>query len=187
MHLGAGLTLYQLDDHAPDTSFSDSSIGLNGLSNPGGRFPTIGGLCVSGAGSNTSPCTGTGGMMNMGPGVGGISAQSLTKQMTPTYQASFTWVKGNHTYKFGSEVRDVRLSAACRWLQPTERSLSPRIRLRSRTTNRRSLAAQTVGFPYASFLLGLVNSGTVNPPADLRTGKAFLAFSRRIPGKLRAS
>ena len=97
LHLGAGVTLYQLNDHAPDTSFNDSSIGLTGLSNPGGRFPTIGGLCVSGAGSNTSPCLGTGGMMNMGPGVGGISAQSLTKQMTPTYQASLTWIKGNHT------------------------------------------------------------------------------------------
>ena len=42
----------------------------------------------------------------MGPGVAGISAQSLTKQMTPTYQASLTWVKGNHTFKFGSEVRE---------------------------------------------------------------------------------
>jgi hypothetical protein len=34
----------------------------------------------------------------------------------------------------------------------------------------------TVGFPYASFLLGLVNNGVVNPPADVRTGKRFLAF-----------
>ena len=33
-----------------------------------------------------------------------------------------------------------------------------------------------MGFPYASFLLGLVNSGTVNPPAALRTGKHFIAF-----------
>ena len=33
-----------------------------------------------------------------------------------------------------------------------------------------------MGFPYASFLLGLVNSGTVNPPADLRTGKHFISL-----------
>src|SRR6266699_1355236 len=39
-----------------------------------------------------------------------------------------------------------------------------------------TIGGQTVGFPYASFLLGLVNSGTVNPPADLRTGKRFIAF-----------
>src|SRR5438067_9805524 len=34
----------------------------------------------------------------------------------------------------------------------------------------------TVGFAYASFLLGLVNTGTVNPPASLRTGKHFISF-----------
>jgi hypothetical protein len=42
-------------------------------------------------------------MMNMGPGLGG--AQSITDQMTPTFQASLTWVKDNHTFKFGSEMR----------------------------------------------------------------------------------
>ena len=34
----------------------------------------------------------------------------------------------------------------------------------------------TLGFPYASFLLGLVNNGVVNPPADLKTGKAILGL-----------
>ena len=183
LHAGAGITLYQLNDHAPNTNFNDSSIGLTGLSNPGGRFPSIGGLCVSGAGSNTSPCTGTGGMSNMGPSVGVpgavpaavTSAQSLTKQMTPTYQASLTWVRGNHTYKFGSEVREfgyplLSLSstngtfnfAANQTAQPYAQSST--------------IGGQTVGFPYASFLLGLVNSGTVNPPANLRTGKHFIAL-----------
>ena len=33
-----------------------------------------------------------------------------------------------------------------------------------------------MGFPYASFLLGLVNNGTVNQPAALRTGKHFIAL-----------
>jgi hypothetical protein len=105
LHLGAGILNYLLDDHSPTTNFNDTAIGLTGVPNVGGRFPTIGGLCIAGAGSNTSPCTGTGGMMNMGPSVGipgavpaaVTSAQSLTKQMTPTYQASLTWVKDNHT------------------------------------------------------------------------------------------
>ncbi len=39
-----------------------------------------------------------------------------------------------------------------------------------------TISGRTVGFPYASFLLGLVNSGAVNPPADLRTGKHFIAL-----------
>ena len=175
MHLGAGLTLYQLNDHAPDTSFNDSSIGLTGLSNPGQRFPTIGGLCVSGAGSNTSPCIGTGGMMNMGPGVGGISAQSLTKQMTPTYQASVTGVRGNHTYKFGSEVREFGYPLES--LASTNGTFTFSANQTAQPYNQSAIiGGQTVGFPYASFLLGLVNSGVVNPPADLRMGKHFIAL-----------
>ncbi len=174
LHLGAGITLYQLNDHAPDTSFNDSSIGLTGLSNPGGRFPTIGGLCVSGAGS-TPPCTGTGGMANMGPGVGGISAQSLTKQMTPTYQASVTWIRGNHTYKFGSEVREFGYPLLS--LASTNGTFTFSANQTAQPYAQSSIiGGQTVGFPYASFLLGLVNSGTVNPPADLRMGKHFIAL-----------
>src|SRR5207248_9583161 len=55
--------------------------------------PSFGGL------TNAS----TGGMNPMGPGLG--AAQSLTKQFTPTYGTTLTWVKGNHTYKFGGELR----------------------------------------------------------------------------------
>ena len=183
LHVGAGILLYQLNDHSPTTGFNDSAIGLTGVPNVGGRFPTIGGLCVSGTGVNTSACTGTGGMMNMGPGVAvpgavpasAASTQSITKQMTPTYQASLTWIKNNHSYKFGSEVREFGYPllslastngtfnfAASQTAQPYAQSST--------------IGGQTVGFPYASFLLGLVNSGTVNPPADLRTGKHFIAL-----------
>src|SRR4030095_1850981 len=100
LHLGAGLLLYQLNDHSPTTNFDGSSLGLVGVPTPGGRFPTIAGLCNPGfgMGTNASPCTGTGGMMSMGPGVG--AAQSLTKQVTPSFQASLTDVKGNHTFKY---------------------------------------------------------------------------------------
>jgi hypothetical protein len=82
LHFGAGLTLYQLNDHSPTTNFDQTTLGLTGTPNPGGRFPSISGLCAASTaqGSNILPCTGTGGMMSMGPGVG--AAQSLTKQMT---------------------------------------------------------------------------------------------------------
>jgi hypothetical protein len=173
LHLGAGILQYQLLDHSPTTDFNDSTIGLNGVPNPGGRFPSITGLCVSGLGTNTSPCTGTGGMMSMGPGAGG--AQSLTKQLTPTYQASLTWVTGNHTYKFGAELRTFGYPflsltdanglfnfAANQTAQPYAQSAT--------------VAGGTLGFPYASFLLGMVNTGTVNPAANAKTGKHFVSF-----------
>ncbi|HWE52992.1 MAG TPA: TonB-dependent receptor [Bryobacteraceae bacterium] len=175
VHLGAGILLYQLNDHSPTTDFDDGSIGLKGVPNIGGRFPSIGGLCVSGAGSNTSPCIGTGGMMNMGPGVGGASAQSLTKQMTPTYQASVTWVKNSHTFKFGSEVREFGYPVL--GLSSTNGSFAFAANQTAQPYNQSAIVGGgTIGFPYASFLLGLVNSGTVNPPADLRTGKHFIAL-----------
>jgi hypothetical protein len=175
LHLGAGILQYQLNDHSPNTAFSDSSIGLTGVPNIGGRFPTIGGLCVSGAGSNTSPCLGTGGMMNMGPGVGGVSAQSITDQLAPTFQGSLTWVRGNHTFKFGSEMRIFGYPLLS--LASTNGTFTFSAAQTSQVyTQSSTFGGQTVGFPYASFLLGLVNSGTVNPPADLRTGKRFLAF-----------
>ena len=171
LHVGAGLVTYQLNDHSPTTDFDQvKSLGLTGTPNPGGRFPSISGLCVTG----TAPaCTGTGGMANMGPGVG--AAQSLTKQLTPAWNTSMTWVKDNHTLKFGGELRIFGyplhnltasngsfIFAANQTAQPYAQSAT--------------VAGGTIGFPYASFLLGLVNNGVVNPAADVRTGKHFIGL-----------
>ena len=169
-HIGIGSLQYLLDDHSPTTDFQDSSIGLVGVPNPGGRFPSISGLCATGA---APACTGTGGMANMGPGVG--AAQSLTKQFTPTYGTSLTWVKGNHTLKFGGELRTFGYpyhnlsSTNGNFVFSTNQTAQPYAQ--SSTVN-----GVTLGFPYASFLLGLVNNGVVNPPADLKTGKQFWGF-----------
>ena len=174
LHLGAGLVTYPFNDHSPTLDFDQvKSLGLTGSPIPVGRFPSITGLCQTGLGTNTSPCTGTGGMMGMGPGAG--AAQSSSKQITPAWNASATWVKDNHTFKFGAELRvfgyvgniltasnGLFNFAANQTAQPYAQSAN--------------IGVGTVGFPYASFLLGLVNNGIVNPPADVRTGKHFLAF-----------
>src|SRR5215475_4505770 len=174
LHLGAGLLLYQLNDHSPTTNFDDSSIGLVGVPNPGGRFPTLAGLCSTNVpGTNAAPCTGTGGMMSMGPGVG--AAQSLTKQVTPSFQASLTDVRGNHTFKYGSELRILGYPllglTAANGVFNFSANQTAQPYAQSSTIN-----GGTVGFPYASFLLGLVDNGIVNPPASLRTGKRFISF-----------
>jgi hypothetical protein len=169
-HIGIGSLQYLLDDHSPTTNFQDSSIGLAGVPNPGGRFPSISGLCASGV---APACTGTGGMANMGPGAG--SAQSLTKQFTPTYGTSLTWVKGNHTMKFGGELRTFGYpfhnlsSTNGNFVFSTNQTAQP-------YAQSSTVQGVTLGFPYASFLLGLVNNGVVNPPADLKTGKQFWGF-----------
>jgi hypothetical protein len=171
-HVGFGSLQYLLDDHSPTNDFKDSSIGLTGVPNPGGRFPAISGLCAAG----TAPaCTGTGGSANVGAGANIGAAQSLTKQFTPTYTTNLTWVKGNHTYKFGGELRTFgypfhNLTATNgNFVFSTAQTAQPYAQ--SSTVN-----GVTLGFGYASFLLGLVNNGVVNPPADLKTGKQFWGF-----------
>jgi hypothetical protein len=171
-HVGIGSLQYLLDDHSPTTNFDQSSIGLLGTPNPGKRFPSLSGITAS-----------TGGMVPMGPGIGG--AQSLTKQFTPTYQTSLTSVKGNHTYKFGAELRT--FGYPLHSLAATNGSFVFAANQTSQLSNcptpascgavqSSTLGVGAMGFPYASFLLGLVNNGTVNPPADLKTGKQFWGF-----------
>jgi hypothetical protein len=172
-HIGIGSLQYLLDDHSPTTNFQDSSIGLVGVPNPGGRFPSVSGLCVTTTVPGGSVCSGTGGMANMGPGVG--AAQSLTKQFTPTYTTNLTWVKSNHTYKFGAELRTFgypfhNLSATNgNFVFSTNQTAQP-------YAQSSTVQGVTLGYSYASFLLGLVNNGVVNPPADLKTGKKFWGF-----------
>jgi hypothetical protein len=182
-HVGFGSLQYLLDDHSPTNDFKDSSIGLTGVPNPGGRFPAISGLCAAG----TAPaCTGTGGSANVGAGANIGAAQSLTKQFTPTYTTNLTWVKGNHTYKFGGELRTFgypfhNLTATNgNFVFSTAQTAQPYAQ--SSTVN-----GVTLGFGYASFLLGLVNNGVVNPPADLKTGSNSGGSMRRIPGRSRGS
>jgi hypothetical protein len=174
-HIGIGSLQYLLDDHSPTRDFDQKSIGLNGTPNPGGRFPSISGLTVVGGA--------TGGMVPMGPGVG--AAQSVTKQFTPTYGTSLTWVKNNHTFKFGGELRT--FGYPLHSLTATNGNFVFAANQTSQVSNcatpascsalqASTLGVGVLGFPYASFLLGLVNNGVVNPPADLKTGKRFLAF-----------
>ena len=171
-HVGIGSLQYLLDDHSPTNDFKDSSIGLTGIPNPGGRFPAISGLCASGV---APACTGTGGSANIGAGANVGGAQSLTKQFTPTYSTNLTWVKGNHTYKLGGELRTFgypfhNLTATQgNFVFATNQTAQP-------YAQSSTVQGVTLGFSYASFLLGLVNNGVVNPPADLKTGKQFWGF-----------
>ena len=123
-------------------------------------FPTITGLnATSGAGG--------------GP-VAGIGSEAGTNSITqsPSFNSSLTWVKGNHTYKYGAEFRTegyppkvdgntlgVYNFAQAETGQPFQ------------TTN---VAGSNVGFGYASFLLGLVDNISINRPTTPRMGKKQL-------------
>ena len=83
----------------------------------------------------------------------------------PTAVASVTWVRGNHTYKAGGEWRkDAQTDRNVRGAQGILTFSNIETALPS--TNGQNLSGGAVGFPYASFLLGAVNSAAVATPQD---------------------
>jgi len=173
LHIGAGYvnqrgpTAYIL----PRDSFDPASIGLTGIPKTG-VFPQLSGLTVSGL-SN-------GGMATMGPATAGGSpgcpACGGIHSWRPSGNVSMTWIRNNHTYKIGAEAIIGNYSYG---QQSTTRGL---FAFSNQSTSDSALSGLTtpgitVGFPYASFLLGAVNSGTVGAPTDQHLGeKAYSLF-----------
>ncbi|HYK61414.1 MAG TPA: carboxypeptidase-like regulatory domain-containing protein [Bryobacteraceae bacterium] len=156
-HVGAGL-VYLLDNVEAGAYDPVAGIGLKGTYT--NIFPSIQGLCTSAAGV----CTGQGGSNSMGPG--SIAKIWNTK---PTANASVTWVRSNHTYKFGGELilegyPAYNQTYANAWI------LFSAVESGLPSTNGQSLAGGSVGFPYASFLLGAVDNGFVGLPSKSRMG-----------------
>jgi carboxypeptidase family protein/TonB-dependent receptor-like protein len=173
LHVGLGYQHNDFKDTAPlvqkgGAYNAAAELGLRGatLVRQFPQFTGLGGGAIAAA---------RGGMKDMGPG-----AQSRSLLIKPTGNASLTWVKNNHTYKYGAEyrqdgfpVQDVVRTAGTFNFSAAQTGL-PYVTLTGGTVN-----GGTVGFPYASFLLGLVNNGDISAPADTRLGKhQFTAFAQ---------
>jgi hypothetical protein len=108
--------------------------------------------------------------VNLGP-----NAQQHQWEEKPTGVATFNWVKGNHSYKFGAEIRidsypsKVYTPANGFFYFDAAQTGLPYLL----TT---SVGSGSIGFPYASFLLGDVNHGETALPSDFHLGKKALAF-----------
>ena len=139
LHFGVGYVTTHINDHS-DRFDSVQQLGFTGTYST--LFPVIGGL--SGA---------QGGMAaGMGPG-----NQIHLIYRKPTGNTSLTWVRNNHTLKFGGEymVNGYQMfqeTYTNGWLtySPNETGLP--------ALSGVSLAS-TVGYSYASFLLGAVDNG----------------------------
>lgn len=159
MHLGIG---YQ------DLYFSDDVVNLNynSLQQLGLKGATINRMFP--AFQNASNAQG--GVKNLGP-----SGNRNIWYQKPTGNFSITWVKDNHTFKFGTEVRfegvPTQLYSSSNGVfsfNAAETALP--------YLNTTSLNGGTVGFPYASFLLGLVDSGSIANPPRARVGQNAWGF-----------
>jgi hypothetical protein len=95
------------------------------------------------------------------PAIGPVNA-NLYNSQKPSAVANLTWVKNNHTYKFGGEWRkDAHTDRNVRGSQGILNFSNAQTSLPNVTTS-----GGSIGFPYASFLLGMVSSGTVSTPQD---------------------
>ena len=136
------------------------------------NFPTI----VTG---NTTSPEALGGMQQLGNAL----AHTATHTERPSANTNLTWVKGSHTFKVGAEA----------WFQAQITAPPTGVGLTfgaGATSIPASLVtgAYTVGFPYASFLLGDMTSATQYAPVDARMYKSqwamFLQDSWKITRKL---
>src|SRR5215471_15896574 len=157
LHFGGGL-LYNLDKVIASSYDVTGGIGLKGTYTD--IFPSVQGLSVA-----------QGGMANMGPG--SIAQIWNTK---PTANTSLTWVKSNHTYKAGAEMIIEGYPAFNQTYANTWMIFSA-VESGLPSTLGQSLQGGSVGFPYASFLLGGVDNGFVGLPSKSRMGShAFSWF-----------
>jgi hypothetical protein len=163
LHFGAGYM---------DTNYLESvkpynvvtGIGLQGTYDPN-LFPTIQGLITFGEG-------GYGGAFGPGAYMGPFTQIDI-RNLKPTANASLTWVKGNHTLKFGGEM------VVDGYLNDNNTYAAPWIVFSPNETSNPAFNGLplpgTAGVAYASFLTGRVDNGYTAVSANTRLGKHSLA------------
>ena len=111
-----------------------------------------------------------GGMKDMGS-----NALGLSKMEKPSANASMTWVRGKHIFKFGAELRIEGYPSVAEYPAygslnfSAEQTVLP-------STYGQTLTGGSIGFPYASFLLGFMDSGDIGVVSQPRLGKHGYAF-----------
>jgi hypothetical protein len=169
VHLGGGEVRYWHTDAAPPASRTYDAIGQLGL---------IGGLTdVNPMGTTGFPAVSGIGSATVGGQPTNIGWSSATLPHTadhPSFTSSATWIKGNHSYKFGAEWwRDMNGSRSGAtggsWSFSGAETGQPYL-------NSTSLAGGAVGFGYASFLLGNADSASIRNQSQTYTSKHAVGF-----------
>jgi hypothetical protein len=161
MHVGAGLlqqTVYTL----PAETFNSSELFGNDVFYIPNQFPYIAGASSTTLGGN-------------GLGMGTAFSALWQKDTQPTFVNSFTWVKGNHTFKFGGSALIQGLPIANGSRSDGEFTFAQAETADPYSTGLTFTNGAT-GFGYGSFLLGAYNSLAVSPQDTLKMGNHTLGF-----------
>jgi hypothetical protein len=120
------------------------------------------------------------------PGSSGLAAGYQDTEIKPTANTSLTWVRGNHTFKIGA---DMILDGVPQ--QSSLRAFGEYNFSAQQTENPAEYGVPVIfpsGFPYASFLLGAVNSVETSAINDTRLGNhswgAFIQDSWKVSRRL---
>jgi hypothetical protein len=172
LHLGAGFQDNDFSDEAPVTNFDPLGVlGLRGATvgpTTGARFPQFGGTNpLTNATTTLVGANNKGGVQQLGP-----SSQRRDIMHKTTFNASLTWVRNNHTYKLGGESRIEGYPNYLYTNASGSFAFSP-----DQTSNSSldglALGGFTFGFPYASFLLGNVDTATIAQVPHIKNGRQF--------------
>src|SRR5262249_60833801 len=105
-------------------------------------------------------------------GPGHSNKRQTPQHEKPTTNLSLTWTKDNPTYKFGAETRiDSNAPTVYAYTRGQYMFSTAQTGLPTVTQAGGTVGGGTVGFPYASFLLGLVDQVRIAPPNTIRVGK----------------
>jgi hypothetical protein len=117
-----------------------------------------------------------------GPGVG-FAADQDEKEIKPTANASMTWVKGNHTFKWEGELvvdgfptQSSSRANALYGFSGNETANPWEFTSTAAFLGASNVAVFGSGYPYASFLSGSVDSLNASVITDTRMGKHELGF-----------
>jgi hypothetical protein len=162
LHVGAGyIQQYQPNDYP---AFDQTTLGLHGyfVTN---RFPGIGGAFRGGSLGDSN----TGGWLANGGGVG-PSFISFLWEEKPTFNASLTWVKGNHSFKYGADLTVDGYPEHSEWRANGSFSITNAETSDPWQNLQPFNFPNPTGFGYASFLLGLPDQLTLSPVTQTKTG-----------------
>jgi hypothetical protein len=183
LHLGVGYQQNNFFDDAPVLDFNAQTVlGLKGAT-VNRNFPVFSNLCPA-VPPGVAQCStyAAGGSHDLGP-----PGQTHSYWEKPAGNASLTWVKQSHTLKGGV---DLYFSAVP---QTPYTNTNGTYAFNANETSIPSLVGTTfsggsLGIPYASFLLGAVDSYRVSALADFRQAKKqvgiFLQDSWKVNRKL---
>ena len=170
---GGYLRHYNPDFGLPEVLAFDpvSQLGLVGAVE-GKGFPVIGAMSTQ-----------TGGGLSLGL----ARAGTLPATKKPQFLVNITHARNTHTYKAGFEWRDDIFYSGSIEGSHGNYSFSPQ-QTALPSTQGQNLGGGAVGLPYASFLLGLVNSASVSNPVEPNwhrpTASAFLQDTWRVKSAL---